>query len=66
MVEINQHDYPTLSNVVDWENVKARFSLTTKIDEAITSNVNVIPYVKDKYVIIQIANGRCELPGGTM
>lgn len=59
-------DLPTLSSTIEWGPVKANFKLNHAIDEALVSNVTIIPYVGNKYVIFQVANGNWELPGGTL
>lgn len=58
--------YPTLSNPVHWGVVEANFSFSSSFDEALVSNVSIIPYMQDKYVVFQIAGGMWELPGGTL
>ena len=35
-------------------------------DSSLISNVSLVPYVGDKWVIIQLNDGRWELPGGTL
>lgn len=59
-------EFPTLSNSIDWGIVKANFSFTNTVDEALVSNVSLIPYAGDEYVVLQIDNGNWELPGGTL
>lgn len=59
-------DFPTLSRMIEWGPVKANFKLKHAIEESLVSNVTIIPYVGDKYVIFQVANGNWELPGGTL
>lgn len=66
MVELNKLNFPILSNIIDWGIVKAKFTLTNTVDESLTSNVSIIPCVGNKYVIIQVDNGKWELPGGTL
>jgi 8-oxo-dGTP diphosphatase len=66
MDTLNMKEFPALSNVVTWGNVEAKFTFMKKINNALISNVNIIPYVGDKYIIFQIDNGMWELPGGTL
>ena len=69
MNKLNNNDFPTLSNIVEWGNVQAKFDLVqdiNKVDELIVSNVNIIPYTGNKYVVFQVDNGEWELPGGTL
>ncbi|GGD55703.1 NUDIX hydrolase [Paenibacillus nasutitermitis] len=55
-----------LSDWIDWEIVKSRFTVDEVTDEAFISNISIIPTVGSKYVMIQLENGRWELPGGTL
>jgi len=57
---------PTLSDWIDWEIVKSRFDVEEVTDESLISNISIIPTVGDQYVMIQLDNGRWELPGGTL
>lgn len=66
MVNPNIKDFPTLSESIEWGLVKAKFNFTDTVDEGLVSNVSIIPYIGDKYVIFQIDNGKWELPGGTL
>lgn len=63
---LNIKQFPALSNNLDWGIVKANFTLTKTIDEDLVSNVSIIPYNGDKYIVFQIDNGMWELPGGTL
>ncbi|GAB6926158.1 hypothetical protein JCM10914A_01410 [Paenibacillus sp. JCM 10914] len=60
--------YPALSQNIHWGVVTARFALanTDAVDEAKVSNVTILPFVGERCVIFQIADGRWELPGGTL
>ncbi|QYR23465.1 NUDIX hydrolase [Paenibacillus sp. sptzw28] len=66
MENVNTKEFPVLSNIIDWGIVKASFTLNKTINEDLVSNVSIIPYVGNKYVIFQIDNGMWELPGGTL
>ncbi len=59
-------EYPALSDEIDWGIIRAKFKLSVDFDERLVSNVSIIPYVEEKYVIFQIDNGMWELPGGTL
>ncbi|RIX53677.1 NUDIX domain-containing protein [Paenibacillus nanensis] len=63
---MNNEKYPTLANTIIWGPVHANFRLNDSVDETIVSNVTIIPFVGDKYVIFQVENGNWELPGGTL
>lgn len=60
---------PALSNDIYWQPVTARFQAITQlalIDESLISNVSIVPMVGDQVVIMQLEDGRWELPGGTL
>lgn len=51
---------------IHWGTVSARFErLTTPPEDALISNVSVVPFVGDHVVIIKLDDGSCEVPGGT-
>jgi ADP-ribose pyrophosphatase YjhB (NUDIX family) len=59
--------YPTLSGPIQWGTVTSRFSLAdTPSDERLVSNVSVIPFTGGRCILIQLEDGRWELPGGTL
>lgn len=58
--------YPTLNQPIHWGDITACFSLASSIDEELVSNASIIAMVGDRYVIIQLDNGKWELPGGTL
>ena len=58
--------HSTLNQPIHWGDITASFSLASSIDEALVSNASIIPMVGDRYVIIQLDNGKWELPGGTL
>ncbi|MBP1990600.1 GrpB family protein [Paenibacillus eucommiae] len=63
----NGQDFPALFYPVDWGPVQAVFKLTDQVtEEALVSNVSIVPCIGDNYVVIQAANGMWELPGGTL
>jgi 8-oxo-dGTP diphosphatase len=64
MIDLN--GFPLLANPIAWGPVTARFELGIHADEALVSNVSIIPCVGNQYVIFQIENGGWELPGGTL
>ncbi|WP_458118871.1 bis(5'-nucleosyl)-tetraphosphatase (symmetrical) YqeK [Paenibacillus sp. Z6-24] len=60
---------PALSANIHWGPVTARFH--DRIDPAglntaLISNVSIVPMVGDRLVMIQLEDGRWELPGGTL
>jgi 8-oxo-dGTP pyrophosphatase MutT (NUDIX family) len=66
---INEKDFPTLSKTIEWGVIRANLRLLDEmeeVDESLVSNVTIVPYTGDKYVVFQIENGEWELPGGTL
>jgi 8-oxo-dGTP diphosphatase len=59
--------FPDLFTDIYWEgaNIHARFDFTDTAPDLI-SNVNVVPYIGDQWVILRLDNGRWEIPGGTL
>jgi 8-oxo-dGTP pyrophosphatase MutT (NUDIX family) len=63
---IDTRYYPDLFAPPNWDiPVVARFELDTPPQNLI-SNVSVVPFVGDKCVIIHVASGYWEIPGGTL
>ena len=56
----------TLSDVICWGTVTARFCLDGVPNEELISNISIIPVVEDQYVVMQLEDGRWELIGGTL
>ncbi len=66
-MRFDNEQFPVLSNTIDWGIVQSKFSLIQQVeDESLISNVSIIPHIGDRYVIIQLENGKWELPGGTL
>lgn len=58
--------FPTLRHPMQWGSVTSRFSFVSDFDEALVSNVSIVPTVQDRYVIMKLSNGNWELAGGTL
>jgi 8-oxo-dGTP diphosphatase len=58
--------YPSLSKRNIWENIDSNFEISDTIPPKISliSNVNIVPFIGDRCVIIQLQNGDWEIPGG--
>ncbi|WP_317890080.1 NUDIX hydrolase [Paenibacillus sabuli] len=65
-MKLEQALYPALAQPIQWGPVEARFQLSEQVDEAAVSNVSIIPYSGDRYVVFQVEGGTWELPGGTL
>ncbi|MBM7564726.1 NUDIX hydrolase [Paenibacillus sacheonensis] len=67
MRQLDRNRYATLASPVDWGPVIGRFTLHEEAgDESLVSNVSMIPFVGSQVVMMQVDNGRWELPGGTL
>ncbi|MHA6484155.1 NUDIX hydrolase [Paenibacillus sp. strain BS8-2] len=66
MTQLSLNEFPTLSSPIVWGPVHATFALTKQTDEKWVSNVSIVPYTEQGYVIFQIESGMWELPGGTL
>lgn len=67
-MSVDPHHYPHLFCDVFWEwgPIHASFEyLEAAPPEHLISNINVIPYVGDHWVIIRLTNGNWEMAGGT-
>jgi ADP-ribose pyrophosphatase YjhB (NUDIX family) len=65
---IDTTQYPHLFAPPNWDiTVTAQFELLPDVPlEHLISNVNVVPFVGDQCVIIHVATGFWEIPGGTL
>lgn len=60
-------DFPELFTVVHWGEVSAVFELAASMPPAqLIANVNCVPFVGDHAVLVRLAGGQPELPGGTL
>jgi 8-oxo-dGTP pyrophosphatase MutT (NUDIX family) len=66
-VKIKVKLYPNLFQTQDWGKVTSSFALYDNLpDEQLVSNVNIVPFVNGKCLVIQLDNGNWEMPGGTL
>lgn len=64
--ELYKHTYPELFQQYNWGNVRSEFDVFEHIPpESLISNVNIVPFIGEKCVTIQLDNGNWEIPGGT-
>jgi 8-oxo-dGTP diphosphatase len=62
-----ENDLRYLFEDVKWHTVSAKFQpLDAPPPEHLISNVNLVPFVGDLWVVIRLTDGRYELPGGTL
>jgi 8-oxo-dGTP pyrophosphatase MutT (NUDIX family) len=51
---------------IHWGTISAQFERRSELPpDALISNVTVVPFIADRVVIIRLADGRYEVPGGT-
>jgi 8-oxo-dGTP pyrophosphatase MutT (NUDIX family) len=61
------NDLTYLFEDTHWGTVSARFErLSEPPPDVLISNVNVVPFVGERVVIITLEDGSCEIPGGTL
>jgi 8-oxo-dGTP pyrophosphatase MutT (NUDIX family) len=58
-------DYPALAAKRRWGSVAIDFHPGLEPEDSLISNVNLVPFCGDGMVVLQLANGRTEMPGGT-
>ena len=59
--------FPALFQAAIWGPVRGSFELLTKPPPAWSiGNVNLVPYTPDGWVMVKFANGKWNLPGGTL
>ncbi|NUU79793.1 NUDIX hydrolase [Paenibacillus xylanilyticus] len=66
MKSLSKEQFPALSTSIHWGTIEADFRLNDIVDEALVSNVSIIPFVGNQCVVFQLDNGKWELPGGTL
>ncbi len=60
-------DYPNLFSPAEWDYVQCRFMLVDKLlSSDPVSNVNIVPFVGDRVVMVRLEDGSWEIPGGTL
>lgn len=64
---VNEESYPNLCQTYDWGKVVSHFAISGELPaEQLISNVNIVPFIDDKCVIIRLDDGKWEMPGGTL
>ncbi len=59
-------DYPDLFRTLDWRVVTADFELTADLpNDDMIANVNMVPRVGDRWLMVRFASGVWWVPGGT-
>ncbi|MCQ6562112.1 NUDIX hydrolase [Paenibacillus mendelii] len=63
---ISLKDFPILSTKVEWGRITTQFTLEAVEDEALISNISIVPVIGDRYVMMKLDTGVWELAGGTL
>jgi 8-oxo-dGTP diphosphatase len=60
--------YPSLFRPVTWfGTTDVQFErLTAPPDTALIANINIVPYIGDKWLVLRMADGHWDIPGGTL
>src|SRR5688500_4298542 len=63
----SRDDYLDLFAETEWGAVSARFEMVDDLpDSGLIANVNVVPFVGELCLILRLASGEWEVPGGTL
>lgn len=57
--------YPALAEERQWGAISIDFHLGLMPSDALISNVNLVPFCGDQVVVLRLADGRAQIPGGT-
>lgn len=64
---VNKDLYPNLLQTYNWGKVISSFQVFNDLPpESLISNVNIVPFINEKCVLIRLDNGNWEIPGGTL
>jgi len=64
---VQASDYPHLFGDAHWGALRCRFELCDSAPVATeTSNVNIVPYVGNTWLMMRLASGEWDVPGGTL
>ena len=64
---LDKDRFPTLVGGITWDKVRYSFEQTRMPPQPeLISNVNVVPFIGDRWVVLYLHNGLWELPGGTL
>jgi len=67
MVTTLKDIYPNLAKPVTWGQVQAQFELADELPpQELVTNINIVPFIGEKVVVIRADDGRHEIPGGTI
>jgi 8-oxo-dGTP pyrophosphatase MutT (NUDIX family) len=59
--------YPNLFQRLIWDSLQVEFQLLdTDLPSPLIANVNIVPRLGDRWLILRLSNGDWEIPGGTL
>ena len=62
-----QSNFPNLFGDTSWKNVTCRFEPLNEVPPLnLISNVNLVPFKGDRWLILRLQTGEWEVPGGTL
>ena len=64
---ISENDFPNLFGSTSWGTVTCRFEcLNETLPLNLISNVNLVPFNEDRWLVLRLQTGEWEVPGGTL
>ena len=64
---ILKSDFPNLFGSTSWQTVTCRFECLNEMPPlGLISNVNLVPFKGDRWLILHLQTGEWEVPGGTL
>ena len=66
-ISISKNDFPNLFGRTNWQTVTCEFECLNEIPPLdLISNVNLVPFKGDRWLILRLQTGEWEVPGGTL
>ena len=64
---ISKSNFPNLFGDTNWQTVTCRFECLNEMPPLnLISNVNLVPFKEDRWLILRLQTGEWEVPGGTL
>ena len=64
---MSKSDFPNLFGDTSWQTVTCRFEpLNEMLPLNLISNVNLVPFRDDRWLVLRLQTGEWEVPGGTL
>ena len=64
---MSKSDFPNLFRSTSWQTVTCRFECLNEMPPLnLVSNVNLVPFKEDRWLILRLQTGEWEVPGGTL